>query len=108
MVLLNPGIRLFVPVFPDFFFVLLVGSKCGLACGLPLMGIGPEVLLISTGGRILAKNGGHADEALHLGAAEFATREGRVAHFLLNLKNMTVFLTLILVSGHASLLSGRT
>jgi hypothetical protein len=72
------------------------------------MGIRAKVLLIRTGGRILAKNGGHADEALHLGAADFAGSEGRIAHFLLNFKNMAVVLALILIGGHTALLSGRT
>jgi hypothetical protein len=68
------------------------------------MGIRPEVLFISTGGRIFAKNGGHADEALHLGAADFTIRQGRVAHLLLNFKNMTMILALILIGGHTALL----
>src|SRR5450759_363026 len=106
--MLHPGMGLFVPVFPDFFFIFLGGAKGPLARRLILVDIGPEVLLIRTVGRILDKDGRHADEALHLGAADFAAREGRVAHLLLNFKNMAVVLALILIGGHAALLSGRT
>jgi hypothetical protein len=70
--------------------------------------VGAEVLFIRTVGRILAKNGGHADKSLHFGAADLAAGQGRVAHLLLDFKNVAVFLALILIGGHGALLYGLT
>jgi hypothetical protein len=51
--------------------------------------------------RILAKNGGNADEPLHFGVANLAFLQGLIAHLLLHLKDVAMGLALILISGHS-------
>ena len=101
---LNPLTLFLVPVFLDLFLVLFGGAEGRLAHRLPFVGVGAEVFFITAAVRILAKNGGHADEPLHFGVADLALRQGLIAHLLLHLKNMAVFLALIFVSRHQALL----